>query len=106
MAVLTKTTSSLTGGEPTFNACNSEGDSFANTGKTLLHFKNEDVSPTTVTVNSVQLCNFGFDHDVEITVPAGEELLVGPFSTSRFGSTAGMTYSSITDLSVAVYEPA
>ena len=93
----------LTGLEPSFASAADE-DSFVNDGRTFLVVKNGSGSSIDVTVNSVVLCNYGFDHDLTIAVPAGEERWIGSFPVGRFNSSEGKVvvgYSSITTVTAA-----
>ena len=95
----------LSGTSPTFAAADGAGDSFTNDGQSFLHVKNGDIVSHTITVDSQKLCNFGFDHDVSLTVTAGSEIQIGPFERSRFNDNNYVTYVSydaVTSLSVAV----
>jgi hypothetical protein len=104
MAVLTVQKPSLTTGiNPTLTAAAAGGDSFINDGKTLLYVKNAHTAAITVTINSLQACNQGFDHNVVITVAAGSSIQIGPFPTPRFNdptNKVGVTYSLVTGLTV------
>lgn len=97
---------SLLGLSPNFVSADVAGDYFINDGKTTLHFINDDTVDKTVTVESVEKCNFGFDHDLMLTVPASSELKAGPFPTARFNldSKVSMTYSDVTSLTVAAFK--
>ncbi|MBC7193861.1 hypothetical protein [Marinobacter sp.] len=104
MALLNVQKASLTGLAPTFVAASAGGDSFVNDGKTVLHVKNGGASEITVTVNSQQPCNYGFDHDVTVAVPAGGERIIGPFRQDRFNNSDGqvmVSYSAVTSVTVA-----
>ena len=106
MAAITVQNISLTASlTPSFAAASSGGDYFANNGKIFLYIKNANVgAPRTVTINSQVNCNYGHDHNIEVTVPASSEELVGFFSTDRFNDVSGrvqITYSSEADLTVA-----
>lgn len=106
MATLTVQNIALTTSlSPTFDAADVAGDEFTNNGRTFIYIKNGGASPITATVDSLVNCNQGFDHDIAITVPAGGEVLQGPFNPSRFndGSTGrvSVTYSDITSVTVA-----
>lgn len=94
-----------TGGlEPTYSAASSGGDEFTTTGAEFLAVKNGAGSSVDVTVASNN-CQYGGAHDLTVTVPAGEERLIGPFPPSRFaigGGDAEITYSSATSVTVAV----
>lgn len=100
MAVLTVKQISLTGLNPAPAAAAAGGDSFANNGKTYLYVNNGGGGQITATIDAVSNCNFGFDHDAAVAVPAGETRLIGPFPTNRFGPTCGVTYSGVTSVTV------
>lgn len=101
MAAIAIQNSGLSGLKPIYSAATAGGDTFFNDGNTVLHVKNADATSKTVTINSVTQCSFGFDHDVVVAVPAGEERVIGPFSTSRFGANPEVTYSAVTSVTVA-----
>ncbi len=87
----------------TFDAAAVGGDSFPNTGKEFVQFKNDDGSPTNVTVVTTQIVDGNAVEDLTVTaVPASGQVEVGPFFTSTYGSTVSMTYTSVTSLGVAV----
>lgn len=102
MATLAVTTLSQSGAVPSPVAAAGGGDSFPNTGREYLQVTNGDVSSKTVTINSVQACNQGFDHDLVVTVAAGDTKLIGPFPVRRFSSTVAVSYSAVTSVTVAV----
>ncbi|MFW6198560.1 MAG: hypothetical protein ACOC5E_01925 [Acidobacteriota bacterium] len=82
------------------------GDTWENTGDEYLRVVNNGGSQVTVTVDSKQQCNFGFDHDVSVDVPAGEERLISPedgFPPKRFGASPDISYTDVTDVEVGVY---
>lgn len=83
------------------------GDTWENTGEEFLRVVNNGAAAITVTVDSVQQCNFGFDHDVEVAVPAGEERWIGKddgFPPKRFGNSPDISYDDVTDVQVGVYK--
>lgn len=105
MANLTVQRVQLNGIDPVFNSADVAGDSFVNDGRVVLHVKNSDVSDKTVTVDSVAPCNQGSFHDLLVTIPAGDERLIGPFSVQRFNDSnnkVNITYSAVTSVTVAV----
>lgn len=106
MAVLNVQEMSPSGLDPSFAAAEAGGDTFANDGRTYLHVKNGSAGSLTVTVNAVKSCNFGFDHDAAVSVPAGGERRIGPFQVGRFGSTCEVSYSGVTSLTVAAVKVA
>lgn len=106
MATLTAQIIPLAGVTPALAAATAGGDQWANTGREYLHAKNAGASSINVTVNSQKACNQGFDHDVVVAVPAGQERLVGPFPKDRFNDEDGyalITYSDVTSLTVGVF---
>ena len=107
MATLTVTNITLSGGTPSFVSADSEGDLFANTsGTTMFHVKNTDSSPHVVTFDCQQPCNYGYDHDVELSVPAGGERIIGPFAKYRWNDADGKVhadYDGVTGVTVAAY---
>lgn len=90
---------------PSYVACASGGDTFANNGRTLLHFKNANVGASrTVTISSQSSCNQGGTHDITVTVPADSEEMTGFFPPHRFNDSSNdvsMTYDDESDLTVA-----
>ena len=101
MATLVRSNAVLAGAVATYAAAAAGGDTFANDGNTVIHVKNGGASPITVTVDSVQMSNFGTDEDVVVTVANGSDKLIGPFSVARFGRTPTVTYSAVTTVTVA-----
>jgi hypothetical protein len=103
MAQLTVKSATIAGVASTYVAASAGGDSFANNGHTVFHVKNGGASAITVTVNSQTACNHGFDHDITVSVAAGEERIIGTFDRSRFNDATGnvlITYSAVTTVTV------
>ena len=103
MAALVKITTGLIGGKPTLAAA-AAGQTFVNTGRTLLQVKNASASAITVTIPSKEKCNMGFTHDVTVSIPATEERIIGPFNTTRFGTSIALAYSAIASVTVGAFE--
>lgn len=104
MATLTVQAVDLDGLKPSYGVCASGGDEFVNSGKDFIHVKNGDASPHTVTVDSQQACNQGFDHDAAVAIPAGEERMIGPFSKDRFNDSeekVQISYDAVTSMTIA-----
>lgn len=102
MAALTVQTIGVSGLVPTYAAAAAGGDTFANDGRTMFHFKNADTVTHTATINSLATCNFGFDHDAVVAVTASEdERMIGPFPINRFGANVSVTYDAVTSVTVA-----
>lgn len=107
MALLSTQVISQTGIAPTFVAASVGGDTFRNTGSNFLHVKNGGASPVTVTIDSVEKCSHGFDHDLTVTVAAGADKIVGPLQVKRFNNESGqvsVTYSGVTTVTVASFQ--
>jgi hypothetical protein len=101
MAVLPVQDSSLAGITPAPSALNSGGDSFANNGHVLLELINASGGAITVDaddVGSPAPANAqAFDPDVQISVPAGQRRIWGPFPPFRFNDANGrvnLTYGT------------
>ena len=105
MALLTVQSISGEGVSPTFRAATASGDTFPNDGRTMLHIKNGGTAAVTVTFDSVEKCNFGFDHDLTVSIPASGERIVGPFDPARFNNKVNglvsVTYSGVTTVTVS-----
>jgi len=107
MAELTVKEVSKTGlnpNDPVYVSCAGGGDEAVNEDYTFLHVVNGHSGAWVVTVNSVKACDQGFDHDVEVSVPASEERMIGPFDRGRFNDSAGkiqITYDGVTALTIA-----
>lgn len=106
MATLTPQSVARTGLTPTFAAADVAGDEFVNDGNTLLHVKNGDAASKTVTVASqVSSPPVGTAAtDLAITIPAGEERMIGPLPKSAFDDANGkvqVTYDAVTSVTVA-----
>jgi hypothetical protein len=105
MADLTIQKIDQTGIAPSFVAADAGGDTFSNDGRTFLHVKNGGGSAITVTIDSVAPCNYGFDHDLQVTVNAGAEQIIGPFEPKRFNTDGkvSVSYSDVTSVTVAAF---
>lgn len=112
MATLTVTDISLSGITPSYASAAAGGDEFANPdGQAFYHIKNGGVSSVTVTFAAQATVDGLTVSDVAITVPAGEERIVGPFSRTYMNDANGrvqVTYSGVTSVTVAAFrlEPA
>ena len=93
---------SMDGINPTFDSVTSS-DTFLNDGRTVLIVKNGGSSDITVTITDVVPCNYGFMHDLTVTVAAGEERWIGVFPVGRFNDNGYVTvdYSDTTNVTAA-----
>lgn len=106
MALLNTQAISQTGIAPTFVAGSAGGDTFRNNGTNFIHVKNGGASSITVTIDSVEKCNHGFDHNLTVSVAAGAERIIGPFDEKRFNNESGqvsVSYSGVTSVTVASF---
>lgn len=101
MAALTIQQLAQAGLNVTFAAASAGGDTFVNNGRVLLIVKNGGGVSVNVTIDSVKPCDQGFDHDIVVAVPAGQERKIGFFEESRFGSQVSVSYSAVASITVA-----
>ena len=71
------------------------GNAFANDGRTVAIIKNGSAGPITATFASVP-DPYGRISDVVATVPAAGEYVVGPFPETLFNQGAGVNTNSVT----------
>lgn len=105
MALLTALQSARAANPITFAAADAAGDSFANTGREALLVQNNDVGARTVTVVTQATVDGLAVADLQITVPAGELHLIGPFAKGVYDDVNGevqITYNDATNVNVAV----
>lgn len=92
----------------TYTSCDATGNYFLNYSGTFeLRFKNNGTTSVTVHIDAPRPCSQGFTHPVDITVPAGAEIVVGRLSPDRFNDTnnyVNITYSDATNLQVALIQ--
>lgn len=109
MAAYTVENITLTGNiDPTFVAVASS-DTFANDGsKTFLYIKNGSGGTVVATFDdtgsNAPTGAKSFNPDVDITMTAGQEVVVGPFPLSRFGSTVTVNYDVTTSVTAAAFK--
>lgn len=103
MAVLATRQIGVTGSTPAPVAASAGGDRVEVGPTNYLRVINGGGASITVTVDAVQACSQGFDHDVSVAVPAGSTREIGPLN-SRFASNvdglAAVTYSAVTSVTV------
>jgi hypothetical protein len=94
---------------PAYVAAAGGGDDFVNTGVEIIHIKNGDASPHTITIVTPNLV----DGDLAVTdravvVPAGGEKMIGPFPTGTYNDGEGkvsLTYDAVTSVTIAIIDP-
>jgi hypothetical protein len=74
------------------------GFKFLNDGKTLINIINADDGACTCTIDTPQPCSYGGTtvHDINVSVPNGDDYLIGPFEKQRFNDADGFVTISIT----------
>ena len=106
MALLAKTAIAQAGAaRPALTAAAAGGDTFKPGDDTYFIAANGSGGSITVTIDSLQLSNFGTDKDIVAIVPAGQTWEMGPFPNSRFRNANGVatvSYSGVTTLTVGV----
>jgi len=100
--------------EPTYAAADSgDGDRFRNSGKEFIHVVNGGGSPCVVTMVTPATIR-GLDiEDKTVSVPAGEDRMIGTFEPGLYNQPAGGTdagntyieYDQVTTVTVAVIKP-
>lgn len=106
MALLASQRPALTGLATAYAAASAGGDTFTPEERLELRVKNGSGAAITVTVDSKPPCNFGEDHNLVISVPAGGERAIEPLSPARFADASGVgsvTYSAVTSLTIGAF---
>ena len=108
MATLTVTPVTRSGYNLTdaLTAAGASGDSWANNGTELLAVKNAGMSAITVTLAYAGTFDGATPTNKTVSVGAGKTYLIGPFPQSLYNDAnqrANVTYSSATDVTVAVF---
>lgn len=108
MAAKTATLATGSGAVVTyFTPTETTGDTFDNTGKSILLVKNDSGSPITVTIAApAAAAGSGLDDAGGGSVGAGEERAFGLFPTSRFANPVTFICSAVTDVTAAVIKTA
>jgi hypothetical protein len=106
MATLTVQSITRSGLKPSYVVASGTGDQFSNAGKAFLHVKNADTVAHTVTVASqvAQPPPGTAAADIAVTVPAGEDRMIGPFPPNAFNDAdkfVQATYDAVTGVTVA-----
>ena len=94
-----------TGIQPTFAACSSGGDAFANDGKTLLIIKNANASSRTLTIISQNTVDGLAVADRAITLVATDDTYITDLDKGVYNDSDGLaqlTYSTEVDLTIGV----
>lgn len=83
-----------------------DGVSFVNDGRTYLEVVKGGTGAVEITVNSVEPCSQGFDHDTVVSVAQGVTKRIGPFPVSRFNNTSGNVTAltdTVTDVTIGAF---
>lgn len=105
MALLPNQVMTPAGLDVAFTAASAGGDTLQPGDNTFLHVKTGATGPTTVTIDSVAVCNMGVDHNLVVVVAANDDVQIGPLPAQRFAQpTTGLvnvTYSQVATVTVA-----
>ena len=102
MATITPVSASAAGNAVTFAAASVGGDSLVvNSNRVTLVVRNAGSSITVTLAGSIP-CSQGFTHNVAVTCPVGDtDILIPPQVISASTGNVGITYSSVTSVTVA-----
>lgn len=107
MAKITTQRLAPAGADLTFVSASAGGDSYDVEQGNFIAVRNTGASPVTVTIKAKKACSHGTLHDSAVTVNAGATKVIGNLTKDRFADpTTGLgeiTYSAVTNVSVAVY---
>lgn len=96
-------TPSVSGAAVTYQNAIIGGDTMASGHK--LHVRNGGVGAITVTITAYGACSHGYTHDLVFSVPAGEDRIINPPNTERYGHLTDhlihIGYSGVTSVTVA-----
>jgi hypothetical protein len=76
------------------------GDSFPNDGQAFLWVSNGHSGAQSVTAAFTATVDGVAATNRVVSVPAGQEMVIGPFPTTLFGASVALTYSGVTLLKV------
>jgi len=98
MAELTvNTISGVTAENMALTAAAAAGDKYAmENGVFIVAHNAHGTDPRTITIDAVKACNQGFEHDITVTIPAGETWISPRISPYVYGDATGyvnITYS-------------
>lgn len=105
MSQLATQTVTAAGMSPSLQACTSGGDTYSPSATTMLLIKNGDSAQHTVTVHTTFSAYGQPISNVAIPVPAGSEVMAGPFDPGMVANPqttlATVTYDAVTSLTIA-----
>lgn len=97
-----------TGLSPAYTGANADGHSVTNEGKkTLVHVKNGGGSSINVTIQTPNTVDSLAVSDRVVSVPSGEERMIGPFPVETYNQSDGTIYvdfSAVTSVTVAAFK--
>lgn len=105
MALISTQTVTSAGLTPSLQACAAGGDTYSPSATTMLYIKNGDTVQHTVTVHTTATAYGQPISNVAIPVPAGSEIMAGPFDPGEVANPAttlaSLTYDAVTSMTVA-----
>jgi hypothetical protein len=107
MAATTLTVQEITrsGINPALTAANVDGHTISNEGRrTFFYVYNGGGSEITVTFATPNTVDDLAVADREVSVPAGEYRMAGPFPTAYYGTTLAVTFSAVTSVTCGAFK--
>lgn len=88
-------------GAISFTSASADGDYFENNGQVKVIIKNTGSDGAEDVIFDSQMpCQYGYDHDKEVTVEEGDTYITNTFSTNRFNDEDGYVQIEYSDESV------
>jgi hypothetical protein len=88
---------------PRYTPVSAGGDTFPLYEKMFLHVKNASGSPVTITIQAPGTVEGLRILPLEVTVPPGEERMIGSFSSSIYSDTLTVSYSDPASVTIAAF---
>lgn len=105
MSLIPTQTVTAGGLAPSLQAASAGGDTYSPSATTMLYIKNGDSAQHTVTVHTTFSAYGQPISNVAINVPAGGEIMCGPFDPGMVAdpatTLATVTYDAVTNMSIA-----
>jgi hypothetical protein len=108
VALISTQTVTPAGLTPALQACNTGGDTWSPTATTMLYVKNGDSVQHTITVHTTATVYGQPISNIAIPVPAGSEIMCGPFDPGMVANpattVATVTYDTVTSMTIAAIQ--
>ena len=89
---------------PSYSSAVGDGHSVQNNGRVFIHVKNGDSSSKTITIQTPGTVDGLAVADRDVSIPAGEERMIGPFPPGQYNQSDGdiyVDYSATTSVTIA-----